>query len=152
MCIRIVGSTLFALTLAVPAARASSHDELPLDPTIITQFEQRAEHAEAREQTFLYTQLVHAYINLAGKQMADGNMDEANASLQHIQHYAQMIHAALAKDTKKLKDAEMLMQSAAFRLGQCMRMVPSDDKPAIEATLHQLNGLNDEMLAQVFSH
>jgi len=152
MRIKMIASTVFALSLAFPAARASSRDEIPLDPALFTQFEQNAEHAEAREQTYLYTQLVHAYTSLAGKQMADGNMDEANLSLKHIEHFAHMIHAALAKDTKKLKDAELLMQSAAFRLGQCLRMVSSDDKPAVEATLHQLNSLNDEMLAQVFSH
>jgi hypothetical protein len=151
MRIKVIATTLFALSLAVPAARAFGRDEIPIDPALFTQFEQRAERAEAREQTYLYTQLVHAYINLAGKQMADGNMDEANASLKHVQRFARLIHAALAKDTKKLKDAELLMQSAAFRLGQCMRLVSSDDKPAVEATIHQLNGLNDEMLAQVFS-
>lgn len=148
----IFAGTLLALSLAVPAARASSKDQVSLDPALITQLEQRAEHAEAREQAFLYTQLVHVYSALAGKQMADGDMDEANASLKHIQHFAHLIHTALAKDTRKLKDAEMLMQSAAFRLGQCMRMVSSDDKPAVEATLHQINGVNDEMLAQVFAH
>jgi hypothetical protein len=149
-----VVTTIVALSLSFvePCARAASHDELNLDPASISQLEQRAEHAETREQAFLYTQLVHVYITLAGKQLAAGDTDDANVSLKHVQHFTQMIHAALVKNAKKLKDSEMLLQAAAFRLGQCMGMVSSDDKPVVEATLHQLNGVNDEMLAQVFSH
>ena len=150
----LVVTTLVAISLsfADTCARAASHDELNLDPANISQLEQRAEHAEAREQAFLYTQLVHVYITLAGKQLAEGETDEAHASLKQVQHFAQLIHTALVKNAKKLKDSEMLLQAAAFRLGQCMRMVSSDDKPDLEATLHQLDGVNEEMLAQVFSH
>ena len=52
------------------------------DAVAVQQLEQRAEHAEAREQAFLYTEIVQAYTQIAGKQMANGDMEHAGASLQ----------------------------------------------------------------------
>jgi len=147
-----VASTVVFLLLALPSARAlSSHDDLTTDAGL-AQFEQRAEHAEAREQTYLYTELVQVYILLAGKQIAAGEMDEANVTLKRIQHYAEKIHDGLAKNTKKLKDAEMMMHMATYHLNQYMHTLSNDDKPTIESTLKQLDKVHDELLAQVFAH
>jgi hypothetical protein len=148
-----VASTVFLIFLALPSARAlSSHDDLTLDAAGLAQLEQRAEHAEAREQAFLYTELVQVYTQMAGKQMAAGDMDQANATLKQIQHFAEKIHGGLAKNTKKLKDAEMMLHMATYHLGEYMHFVSGDDKPVAESTLKQLNKVHDELLAQVFAH
>ena len=148
-----VASTVVFFLLSFSAARGlSSHDDVALDAAGITQMEQRAEHAEAREQAFLYTQLVHVYTQVAGRQMAAGEMEQANATLKRVEECASKVHGGLAKNTKKLKDAEMLLHAATYHLGQSMRTLSSDDKAAAEATLKQLDKLHDELLAQVFAH
>ncbi len=114
--------------------------------------EQRAEHAEAREQAFLYTELVQAYTQMAGKQMADGDLEHANATLKHLQHCAAMVHTSLARNAKKLKDAEMIMHTATFHLGQYLHLISNEDQELAKSTLHQLNAVHDEILAQVFAH
>ncbi len=114
--------------------------------------EQRAEHAQAREQAFLFTELVEIYTDLAGKEIAAGEVEEASVTMKHLQHYADRIHAGLARDTKKVKDAEMILHTATFRLSQAMKMLSSDDKSSMEVTLHQLEKVHDELLAQVFAH
>ncbi len=77
-----------------------------------------------REQCFLYTELVHTMTEIAGKQMLDGDIDHASATLKRVEHYAQLIHMGLANDTKRLKNAEMLMHHTTHRLGDYMRMPP----------------------------
>lgn len=145
-------SVLFLL-IAIPPARAAwSHDELALDAAALAQLEQRAEHAEAREQAYLFTQLVQAYTQLAGKQIADGDLEQANTTLKRLQHCAAMVHTSLARDAKKLKDAEMMMHTATFHLGQYIHLISSEDQDLAKSTLHQLNAVHDEMLAQVFAH
>lgn len=147
-----VASTLCLFLLALPSARASSHDDLSGDAASLAQLEQRAEHAEAREQAYLFTELIQVYTTIAGKQVAAGELEQASTTLKHIQHCADMIHGGIAKNSKKLKDAEMMMHLAAYHLGQYMHSVSVDDVPAAESTLKQLNKVHDELLAQVFTH
>jgi hypothetical protein len=148
-----VASVVVALLLSFPCAcLASSHDDLALDAAGLQQLEQRAEHAEAREQAFLYTELVQAYTQMAGKEMAAGNTEQANASLKRIQQFTARIHGGLAKNAKKLKDAEMMMHAATFRLKQCLRAASDEDQPAIASTIKELDKVHEELLAQVFAH
>ena len=74
---------------------------LPDEPTLL-QLEQRALQAQPREQCFLYTELVHVMTEIAGKEMLDGNVEQASAILKRVEHYAQLIHLGLANDTKRL--------------------------------------------------
>jgi hypothetical protein len=63
-----------------------------------------------------------------------------------------MIHMSLAGDTKRLKNAEELMHHTTYKLGQFLNLVSGEDKDTVQATLKQLDQVNDELLAQVFSH
>jgi hypothetical protein len=145
-------SVFLLLITTSPAHAAWSHEDLALDAAALAQMEQRAEHAEAREQAFLYSELVQAYTQIAGKQMADGDIEQANVTLKHMQHCASMIHASLAKNAKKVKDAEMMMQTATFHLGQYIHLISKEDQALAKSTLHQMDQVHDEMLTQVFAH
>ncbi len=141
---------LFAIP-ATPARAAAIDDSIPA-PEYIAQLELRAASAKPREQCFLYAELVHSMTRLAGKQFGDGDYENASATLKKISHYAQLIHGNLANDTKKLKDAEMLMQHTTSHLGTYVRQASADDQAALKATLIQLDHVHDELLTQVFSH
>jgi hypothetical protein len=139
---------LFAFTPT--PSRAAVDDSIPA-PEFIAQLEQKAAAAKPREQCFLYTEIVHSMTKLAGKQFSDGQFEKAAATLKNIAHYADLIHANIARDTKKLKDAEMLMQHTTVHLGDYLRAASSEDRPALQATLKQLDHVHDEMLNEVFS-
>lgn len=139
--------------LVLPQARASGliADNV-VDAAALAELEQRAEHAQINEQPFLFTQLVHDYVEIAGKQVAAGDMDQATASLEKVQAYADRIHANLGKTSKRVKNAEMLMHLATYRLTQLMHVISTDDSYLLQATLKRLDKLHDELLAQVFAH
>ncbi len=147
-----VNTAILFLACTFPCARALAAADLSLDPAAIAQLEGRAEHAGQREQCFLYTELVHVYTEVAGHQMAAGDMDQASTTLKRIQHYADLIHMDLARDTKKLKNAEMLVHSSTYHLSQYMHRVSSEDEVIVASTLKQLDKVHDELLAQVFAH
>jgi hypothetical protein len=142
----------FLLTFPISRAFAAGTNNTLIDPGALSQLEQRAEHASAREQCFLYTELVQGYTQVAGKQMAEGEMDQASATLKLVQSYATRIHVGLARDTKRLKNAEKMMHAAARSLGEYLHHVSIEDKAVVESTLKQLEKVNDELLAQVFAH
>lgn len=139
---------LFSASIPV---RAAINEALP-DEQTLSQLETRAQQANPREQCFLYTELVHTVTEIAGKQMLAGDLDHASASLKRAEHYAQLIHMGLANDSKRLKNAELLMHHTTHRLAEYMRAASSDDRETLQATLKQLNLVQDELLTQVFKH
>jgi hypothetical protein len=148
-----VASAALLLVLSLPSVRAfAASDEVILDAAALADMENRAEHAQLKEQCYLYTELVHNYVAVAGKQIAAGDLDQANDSLKHIQTYAERIHKGLAKDSRRVKNAEMMVHMATYRLSQLMHIVSSEDTALLQATLKQLDKLHDELLAQVFAH
>lgn len=143
---------LLLLATLLPARATPVSNDLAIDLSSLAALEARAEHATAREQCFLYTELVHGYTQLAGRQMSAGDMDQASLTLRRIQQFAGRIHMGLASDTKRLKSAEMLMHTTVRNLTEFMHHVSTDDKTVVETTLKQLDKVNDELLAQVFAH
>jgi len=137
----------------VPLQAAGGLDKsVLLDEQALIQLEQRAEQANPREQCFLYTELVSAMTEVAGKQMQDGDIDRASATLKKISEFAQKIHMNLARDTKRLKNAEMLMHRTTYRLNEFLHNASTEDKPTLQAALKQLSQVQTELLTQVFSH
>ena len=143
--------TVAALLLTATPARAAIDETIPA-PQFIAMLEQRAMMAQPREQCFLYTELVHSMTQLAGKQFLDGDFESGAATLKKIQHYAQLIHQDLASNTKRIKEAEKLMEHTTFHLGEYAHHASGDDKMALQATLKQLDSVHDELLTQVFAH
>ena len=146
---------LLPLSLFVPlcvAAHASSVDENLPDAQALAQLEIRAQQAGPRDQCFLYTELVHTMTEIAGKQMLNGDIDQASATLKKVEHYAQLIHLGLARDTKRLKSAEMLMHHTTYKLNEYLHQASGEDQATLQATLKQLDSVQNELLTQVFNH
>lgn len=138
------------LILPTPAARAANLDSL--DTLSVAQLESKASHAGAREQAFLYTELVHVYSQLAGQQLAAGQSGEAQATLKKIQDFIGRIQSGLSADAHKLKRSEMLLEAVSFRMSQLAHHASSEDQPALTATVQQIDKVHSEMLSQVFAH
>ena len=142
---------VFTVAYVAPL-RAAAFDESIPAPETLAQMEQRASQAKPREQCFLYTELVHTMTEKAGKEIADGDTDQAAITLKSVNQYAHLIHMNLAQDTKRLKNAEILMHHTTYKLAEFLHIVSGDDKDNVQATLKQLDQVNDELLAQVFNH
>ena len=149
----------FALLLTLPlllsspaTARAASNDyNLPTAEALV-QLELRAQQANPRDQCYLYTELVHVMTEMAGKQMLNGDVDQATATLKKVNAYAKLIHMDLATNSKRLKNAEELMHHTSYRLTEYLHKASNEDRDTLQATLKQLDQVHDELLAQVFKH
>jgi hypothetical protein len=142
-----------SLTVAPCAlAHAPSIDSNLPDAQALAQLELRAQQAGPRDQCFLYTELVHTMTEIAGKQMLNGDIDKASDTLKKVNHYAQLIHMDLASNSKRIKNAEMLMHHTTYRLTEYLRKASGDDQDTLKATLQQLDKVHDELLAEVMKH
>ena len=139
------------LILCTPV-HAASFDETQPDAQVITQMELRAQQANPRDQCYLYAELVHTMTEKAVKQIANGDDDSAAATLKQISRYAHLVQLNLAKNTKRLKSAEMLLDHTTVRLAQALHLTSPEDRTNVQATLKQLSLVQNQLLDQVFSH
>ena len=140
--------TCFAFSLP---ARAAIDETVPT-PETLADLAQRAQQAKPREQCFLYTELVHTMTEIAGRQMLNGDIDQASDTLKKVNRYAQLIHMDLASNSKRLKNAEMLLHHTTYRLSEYLHKASSEDQATLKVTLKQLDQVHAELLAEVFKH
>jgi hypothetical protein len=140
-----------SLSTLTPALAATIDDNLP-DAQALAQLELRAQQAGPRDQCFLYTELVHTMTEIAGRQILNGDIEQASSTLKKVNHYAQLIHMDLASNSKRIKNAEMLMHHTTYRLGEYLHKASSEDQDTLKATLKQLNQVHEELLAEVLKH
>jgi hypothetical protein len=58
----------------------------------------------------------------------------------------------LASNSKRIKNAEMLMHHTTYRLGEYLRRASGEDRDTLKATLKQLDQVHSELLAEVLKH
>jgi hypothetical protein len=148
---RPIGLLLFISLCLVPVSFASGADNKPpLDPVALSALASKASLASPKDQCFLYAELVHQMTELAGRQLNDGQ--DPAATLRAVRDYTQKIHLGEVKDSKRLKNAQILMEHTAFRLNEYLHSAGLDDRPVLESTLKNLNQVQNELMMQVFRH
>ena len=135
------------LLLTCASALASSIDN---SSTALAELQIKADQAQPRDKCFLYAELVSQMTDLAGRQLNSGDSGQASETLKRLQTYAEKVHTGVADDSRKLRDAELLMRRTSFRLKGMLNKASYEDRPALELTLKQLNQIQTELMMQVF--
>lgn len=147
---RAFSTIVLAFTaLAIPAW-ASSPDDKTYDETTIAALESRIGQAPAREQCFLYAELIHQMTEFSLRQYAAGDVDQASELLKQVQKIVQKMHLSVGDNDKRIKNAEILLRHSAFRLKEMLQSSGSEERPLVEATLAQVNQAQNETMLQVF--
>ena len=139
------------MTVSANTAKASPPAADVLDAAALVTLEQQAAVAQPREQCFLYTQVLRGLTEIEGQQLADGQEEQAASTLQHIDVIATKLHSAMARDAKKLKDAELLMERTSRRLSDMVHVASGDSRDKLQSALQHVNAVHNELLAQVFA-
>jgi hypothetical protein len=112
----------------------------------------KAAQAQPRDRCFLYARLISRMTDLAGHQLNSGDSRQALETLKLAEQYAEKMHIGVTKDSKKLRDAELLMQHTSFRLQDILSGAPYEDRQTLEATLKHLNQVQTQLMMQVFKN
>jgi hypothetical protein len=146
---RFLSTAIVVAILSLTCAYASASDEGD-SASALAALHVKADQAQPRDRCFLYAELVSQMTDLASKQFNSGESGQASQTIRLVQQYAEKIHAGITDDSKKLRDAELLMRRASFRLKGILSAATYEDRPALEVTLKQLNEVQSELLMQVF--
>jgi AraC-like DNA-binding protein len=135
------------LSLTCAHAFASGSDD---STAAVAALQLKADQAPPRDRCFLYARLVSRMTDLAGHQLNSGDSGQASETLKLVQQYAAKIRMDVAEDSKRLRDAELLMQRTSFRLQDILRGVSYEDRETLDATLKQLNEVQTQLMIRVF--
>lgn len=138
----------FSLT-AIPVYAASAGD-IPAEQQAIEALEAKANQAQPRDQCFLYAEILHRMSDLSIRQFAAGDAVNATSLLKQIQQISHKIHLSVARNDKRLKHAEILLSSTAFRLTEMLHSSDYEDRPLIKQTIADVNKAQDAAMMQVF--
>ena len=141
-----------AAALLIPCAHAYGASEKLVDAQALLLLETKADQASPKEQCFLYAEIVHDMTEIAGQELSSGDYSHASETLKSVQAYTEKIHMGMAADTRKLKNAEILMRHTAYRLNEILHNASLDDRPTLQSTLKQLDQIQSELMMQVFRH
>jgi hypothetical protein len=149
----VVPVAALALLVVVASPRtsyAASDDKQPPDAQSIAALETKASQAAPKEQCFLYAELVHEMIEYSSAQYAAGQFEKASQTLKRVSGFARKIHIAISNDEKRLKNAQILLRHAAFRMNELVHSSSLEDRPLMEQTLAEVNQVQTETMMQVF--
>jgi hypothetical protein len=120
------------------------------NPPTLAELQADADRAQPRDRCILYAELVSRMTELADQQLTSGDSAHASETLKLVQRYAEKIYMGIPDDSKKLRDAEVLVRRTSHRLEDILSEASYEDQPALEATLKQLNQIQAELMMQVF--
>lgn len=144
-----IASTAIAVSAAFlclcPIASAQSESS-----TEIVVLQTKADQAHRRDRCFLHAELVARLIEQTGQQLSSGDEERASDTLEQVRHYVEEIHLDVADDSKRLKNAELLVEHSSHRLNDILHGTSYDDRPSLEATIKQLNQVQKELMIQIF--
>lgn len=142
---------LVAVSLTVAPVFAASSDDVPSEQQAIEALEAKASQAQPRDQCFLYAEIMHRMTELSLRQYAAGDVSRAAMLLKQVQQLSHKVHLSVARNDKRLKHAELLLSSTAFRLTELLHSSDYQDQPLIRQTIADVNQAQDDAMMQVFS-
>ena len=148
----LVTCTLGSTCVLQTAHAYSAVNESVTGATELADLETQAASAEPRERCYLYTELLHNWTELAGREIAAGNDEAARAAMQHADADAAKLKSALARDSKRLKNAELILEHSVRRLSDMVRVTTLDQREVMQSVLRHVSSVHDDLLAAVFAH
>jgi len=146
----VVSAIFVLLTISTIPSCASGIDAKVPDQQSIDALVAKASQATAREQNFIYAEVVHEMTELSLRQYAAGDVEKAIDLLKQVQQLARKIHLSMAINDKRLKNAQILLRHTAFRLTEMLRSSSYEDRPLVAETLAQVSQAQTEAMLQVF--
>jgi hypothetical protein len=146
-----ISAILVFLTVTAIPACAFGTEANSADQQSINELAAKVMQAPPGEQCLLYAELVHQMSEFSARQYAAGNVDEATGLLKQVQEFTRKIHLSVASNHKRLKNTEIQLQHAAFRLAGLLHSSSVEDRPLVAETLEQVNQVQTEAMMRVIS-
>jgi|GEM_PF-1551746 len=138
------------LAFHAPACFAADN-VVPVDSALIATLQIRAEQAPLRDRVQLFADLADKITLLASRQIADGNDEQAQATLKQLEACTAQLQDTIQLNSKGLKKTEVMLHLTNRRLKDLVRAASGNMKPMVQSALMRLNQTQTTLLSAVFS-
>jgi hypothetical protein len=97
-----------------------------------------------------FAEVVRAEVEVADQQFTAGDNDKAQATIKELLEFTQKTVAAATGKHHGLKDAEIDLRKAEYRLNDVLHSLDADDQPPVKKAIEQLEDARKDLLALMF--
>jgi hypothetical protein len=137
------------LSACITASAASRREGAPEERRVLA-LELRAEQATEKDQCYLYARLVSEMVEYSTREYAIGNADGGTRMLRHSQDLTRKMQAHLSGNISRLKQSEILLRHAAYRLNDLLHAGSYENGPLVHDTLTLLDKTQTDLMVRVF--
>ena len=117
----------------------------------IDQMKAEADRAEGGHQAKLCAELAQLLVPIADQQFTEGNVVEAQKTVQEILNYATKARDASINSRSKMKETEITLRTAQRKLEALRRTLAADDRPPLDAVEKKLEQFRQDILNEMFA-
>jgi hypothetical protein len=117
----------------------------------IDQMKAEADRAEGGHQAKLCAELAQQLVPIADHQFTEGNVVEAQKTVQEILNYATKARDASVKSHGKMKETEIILRTTQRKLEALKRTLAVDDRPPLDAVEKKLEQYRQDILDEMFA-
>lgn len=117
----------------------------------LDQMKAEADKAEGGHQAKLCAELAQLLVPIADHQFTEGNVVEAQKTVQEILDYATKARDASIKSRSKMKETEITLRTTQRKLEALKRTLAADDRPPLDAVEKKLEQFRQDLLNEMFA-
>jgi hypothetical protein len=117
----------------------------------IDQMKAEADRAEGGHQAKLCADLAQLLVPIADQQFTEGNVLEAQKTVQEILNYATKARDASVKSRSRMKETEITLRTTQRKLEALKRTLAADDRPPLDAVEKKLEQFRQDILNEMFA-
>jgi|SRR5579859_419203 len=117
----------------------------------IDQMKAEADKAEGGHQAKLCAEVAQQLVPVADQQFTQGNVEEAQKTVQEILNYAAKARDASIKSRGKMKETEIVLRATQRKLEAVKRTISAEDRPPLDAVEKKLEQFRQDILNEMFA-
>jgi hypothetical protein len=117
----------------------------------IDQMKAEAEKAEGGHQAKLCAELAEQLVSIANQQFTEGNVEQAQNTVQDILKYASKARDASINSRGKMKETEIILRTTQRKLEAVKRTLAADDRPPLDDVEKKLEQFRQDILNEMFA-
>jgi len=116
----------------------------------IEQMKAAAERASGGSQAKQYAELARYLVDVADEQFTQGNVEQAQATIQEVLSYCLKARDASVHSHGKMKETEIILRETQRRVEAVKRTLAAEDRPPLDQVEKKIEQYRQDLLDEMF--
>ena len=116
----------------------------------IEQMKAAADRASGGSQAKQYAELARYLVDVADEQFTQGNVEQAQATIQEVLNYCLKARDASVHSHGKMKETEIILRETQRRVEAVKRTLAAEDRPPLDQVEKKIEQYRQDLLDEMF--